>query len=433
MRLEKSKAGFLGFFLWVLVFYFFIFQPPVMPKLIYLALQFVVFFMAVLFLNQRIGLYVNIFKLELILVFFVVLYSLIRDALSGDVVYFDRFAGWFFQSFLFCGLLIVLYFSRSIKVDSLSYFSSEIYVAVLTAALVTLVLYFFPAIDSFYESIQLDGYYEIYSDFEKRYRAYGISENLTYTYSVVLGICAGYSLILYRKSWLFVLLCPLFLFAVSVNARIGFVGFVFFVFYIFFYSELKAKAIWLLSLLGLVSWFYFSSDDFIQENRWSLGFFLEAADFFYYGLEGSNIIAVLLNNHVHFPESVAGVVFGTGVSLYGSGLEKSSDIGYILQLNYGGVIILIFLMLAIAFMSARLFKVLGYKHWFSWFFPISIFVLNFKGFIFAMTPGGRFIFLLYFFFIFKALVIRNQRFANVRNDIDRPLSIKRTNLKVNDV
>ena len=136
---------------------------------------------------------------------------------------------------------------------------------------------------------------------------------------------------------------------------------------------------------------------------------------------------------MHFPESVAGVVFGTGVSLYGSGLEQSSDIGYILQLNYGGVIILIFLMLAIAFMSARLFKVLGYKHWFSWFFPISIFVLNFKGFIFAMTPGGRFIFLLYFFFIFKGLVIRNQRFANVRNDIDRPLSIKRTNLKVNDV
>ncbi|MDM7483105.1 MAG: hypothetical protein P3W96_014010 [Halomonas sp.] len=420
MGFENSRAGLLGFSLWVLVFYVFIFQPPVMSKIIYLALQFLIFSMALLFFYKKIGVCVNIFKIELMLVFFIVLYSLFRDALSGDVVYSDRFVGWFFQSFLFCGVLVVLYFSRAFKDGSLNYFGNEIYVAILIAALFTLVLWFFPAIDSFYESIQLDAYYEIYSDFEKRYRAYGVSENLTYTYSVVLGICAGYSLILYRRSWFFVLLCPLFLFAVSVNARIGFVGFVFFVFYIFLYGDLKAKAIWLLSFLGVSFWFYFSSGDFIQENRWSLGFFLEAADFFHYGLDGNNIIAVLLNSHVHFPETVAGFVFGTGVSLYDSGFEKSSDIGYILQLNYGGVIILILLMLAIAFMSVRLFKILGYKHWFSWFFPISICVLNFKGFIFAMTPGGRFIFLLYFFFIFKALLVRNQAFLNTRNNMIAP-------------
>ncbi|SEA52627.1 hypothetical protein [Marinobacterium iners] len=417
MVFKNYRLGLFGFFLWVLVFYLFIFQPPVMSKLIYLALQFFVFIMAILFFHKRIEVFVNIFKAEFLLVFFVVFYSIFRDALSGDIVYSDRFVGWFFQSFLFCGVLVSLYFYRTLKKESLNYFGNEIYVAGFIAALFTLVLWLFPAVDSFYESIQLDAYYEIYSDFEKRYRAYGVSENLTYTYSVVLGICAGYSLILYRKSWFFVFLCPLFLFAVSVNARIGFLGFVFFVFYVFLYSELKAKAIWLFSFLVLSFWFYFSSGDFIQENRWSLGFFLEVADFFYYGLEGNNIIAVLLNSHVHFPETVAGVVFGTGESLFGSGFEKSSDIGYILQLNYGGVIILILLMLAIAFMSVRLFKILGYKHWFSWFFPISICVLNFKGFIFAMTPGGRFIFLLYFYYIFKALVVNNQIFLNARNNM----------------
>lgn len=417
MVFKNYRLGLFGFFLWVLVFYLFIFQPPVMSRLIYLALQFFVFIMAILFFHKRIEVFVNIFKAEFLLVFFVVFYSIFRDALSGDIVYSDRFVGWFFQSFLFCGVLVSLYFYRTLKKESLNYFGNEIYVAGFIAALFTLVLWLFPAVDSFYESIQLDAYYEIYSDFEKRYRAYGVSENLTYTYSVVLGICAGYSLILYRRSLFFVFLCPLFLFAVSVNARIGFLGFVFFVFYVFLYSELKAKAIWLFSFLVLSFWFYFSSGDFIQENRWSLGFFLEVADFFYYGLEGNNIIAVLLNSHVHFPETVAGVVFGTGESLFGSGFEKSSDIGYILQLNYGGVIILILLMLAIAFMSVRLFKILGYKHWFSWFFPISICVLNFKGFIFAMTPGGRFIFLLYFFFIFKALVVNNQIFLNARNNM----------------
>src|SRR5690606_16916806 len=79
---------------------------------------------------------------------------------------------------------------------------------------------------------------------------------------------------------------------------------------------------------------------------------------------------------------------------------------YILQLNYGGVTLISLLFLTISYMSLRLFRVLGYRHWYSWFFPFSIFALNFKGFIFAMTPGGRILILLYVFFIFRSAIHR---------------------------
>src|SRR5690606_21520152 len=98
--------------------------------------------------------------------------------------------------------------------------------------------------------------------------------------------------------------------------------------------------------------------------------------------------------------------FGTGVSVFGGSELGNSDIGYIIQLTYGGVVLIISLFSLILYMSIRLFSVLGWHHWYSWFFPLSIAILNFKGFVFAMTPGGRVLILLYLFYV--ANVVRRK-------------------------
>lgn len=420
MVLCQKRPSLIGAAFWVLLFYIFIFQPPVIPKLAYLGLQTFGVALVTALSFRAASSFLSVFKVELLLVFLIVFYSLCRDFLSGEIVYSDRFLGWYFQGFVVSGVLISFYFSRCRGFKNSEYFASEIYFAVVLAAAFTFILFFVPSFDSFYESVQLDGYYERYSGFEHRYRAYGISENLTFTYSFVLGLCAGYSLILLRRSWLYLFLVPFFIFGVSVNARVGFLGFVLFVFYIVVRGGATAKLLVLLSFLVIAVWLSFFSKNFVQENAWALGFFLEIANFLVYGFSGDNIFAVLVNDHFVIPSSFLDLLFGSGKSIY-VGAEQTSDVGYILQLNYGGFLLLMLLFFLVLFMSVRLFKVLGFRHWYSWFFPVSILLLNFKGFIFAMTPGGRFLVLLYIFFIFRELMKKRRQFE--ASCIYQPLAV----------
>ncbi|UGV31817.1 hypothetical protein LO767_04830 [Halopseudomonas aestusnigri] len=420
MRLDQVQLSSIGAVFWVFLFYVFIFQPPVFPKLAYLVLQVFFVVMLMVFSFRRVNSFVSAFKVELVLVLFVVFYAFFRDSVSGEIVYADRFLGWCFQGFIVSGVLISFYFSRRGEFINSEYFAQEIYLSVVIASVFTFILFFVPSFDSFYESIQLDGYYERYSSFEYRYRAYGIAENLTFTYSFVLGLCAGYSLILSRRSWLYLFFVPLFIFGVSVNARVGFLGFVLFVFYIVARGGVIAKLLVFISFLVIAAWLSFFSNNFLQENAWALGFFLDISNFLVYGFSGDNIFATLVNDHFVIPSSLLDLLFGSGKSIY-VGAEQASDVGYILQLNYGGFLLLVLLFFLVLFMSMRLFKVLGFRHWYSWFFPVSILLLNFKGFIFAMTPGGRFLVLLYIFFIFRELMMKRRQF--VAGCLYQPLAV----------
>ncbi|EMP55943.1 hypothetical protein MSNKSG1_08728 [Marinobacter santoriniensis NKSG1] len=409
MTADRNPSNSLGFLFWVVLFYVFLFQPPVFSKISYLLVQCLFVVGLVPLCSRRYFRFLVAFRWELALVLIVVFYAIFRDLMTGNIVYSDRFLGWFFQAFVVSGLLLVFYASRFQNGRSIEYFADEIYVSVLLAAVLTLILYFVPEFDSFYKSIQLDGYYDIYSDFEKRYRAFGVAENLTFTYSVVLGICAGYSLFLAKRSWFYVILVPVFLFGVLVNARIGFLGLVFFVLYTLAFGSSKIKLFLFTSISISMAWLLVFSGNFVEENAWRFGFFLDLADFLVNGLAGNNIIAALINDHVIIPNNGFEVMFGSGTSVYTGGVGPHSDIGYIIQLNYGGICLIFLLGLMVAFMTLRLFSVLGYRHWYSWFFPFSIFALNFKGFIFAMTPGGRFLVLLYVFFIFRTLFKERQK------------------------
>lgn len=383
-----------------LFIYFYIFQPPVFNKMYYAVFGFLLF-LFLLVLNFRFFcIYSKKFKFEIFVALAVVLSVIVRDLISAEVVYSDRFLIWFFQCLLFPFVILVLFRNKVIHDGQQNFSFIEYYYKVaIFAGLITIFLIAIPSFDSFYESIQVDPYYEMYESFDFRYRAYGISENLTFTYGYLLGIFAGYALTKLRFSVSHFFIFLLLLVGVAFNARIGFLPIIISIFYIFF-IRFNLKTFFAFSSLAFISFFslFLLWDVFFSIYfSWSKAFFVEFFSLF--SGEESGTLNALFVDFIIIPNELSGMIFGTGRSLYLDEINNT-DIGYILQLNYAGVFFVFTLVSMLVFFSSRLALVLGLRNWFTYIFVFSLFFLNFKGFLFAATPGARALFSLYILCIF---------------------------------
>lgn len=398
----------------IFLLYFFIFQPPLFSSLsfsraVYLTIEIIVF-MAVYIHNPGYTKnFIKQFKVEIRFLVVICAYSVLRDLVSMELVYADRFLTFSFQAFFFSYLIIFLFHKNEVKnkgtKENKNIFNI-IYWTCLLAAIFSTLLLLIPSFDSFYESISYDSYYETYAGFEQRYRAYGISENLSFTYAYIMGLFCGYSLLLLRKNVFFVIPFILFLLGVIYNARIGFVAVLLFILY-FLFIRLNFKAllqtitIGFLSYLSIIVFFPKLMETLTGNFNWVLSGFYEVSDFvFGTKYQERNTLETLTSDFIIFPDSLGEWIVGRGISLF---TEKgmNSDVGYILQLNYGGIVLLLLILSFMIYMCWRFYHYFGLKHWYTMFFMFSLLILNFKGFIYASTPGGRLLFFLYIYFLYK--------------------------------
>lgn len=389
-------------FRWLLalaLMYLFVFQPPIVPKIYYPITEAIVF-LGFLFLNPWAIRIFRKFQVEILLGILILLFSLVRDFASAEIVYADRFAVWFFQS-LILGIpvaVLLLAYDDSLR-DSLP---TPLTAAVVLAAVLTLALYYWPAFDLAYRAYQIDTIYDVYDGFDVRYRAYGVSENLTFTYGYLLGSFAGYFFLRAEKNFGFMVLALICLVGVGLNARVGFLAFAIFVIY-GVVLEQKWKSLVLLLSGVSVAWIFILPH--VSESisvQWSQEFFREMGALIFggdYGASGSTA-ATLFGDFIVWPETTVHWMFGNGESLFGA-YGRSSDVGYILQLNYAGIFFLALVLIFQGFTSWRVIKCLGMRHWFTYYFVSSLIILNTKGFLFAATPGGRLVFFLYIFFLLR--------------------------------
>lgn len=397
-------------FMYVLVFYVFIFQPPLIDKNLYVAVQFLIIFFYAIFINKNF--FVNFLKLfgrESYILTLIIGFCLIRDLFKGEEVYVLRFIAWSFQTFVFGYFLIEVINRVNIKANRIKIdIFSTLYNSAFVAGCITLILILFPTIDQLYKGIQLDEYYNIYADFEVRYRAYGIAENLTFTYSYVLGFFAGYTLLVLKNRGLLIIPFWIFLIGILYNARIGFFAIILFTVYVsFMKKDIKSLLIFLSMTLLLFFVVSLSNNEFVtsilQNSDWALQFFYDLSDAVFgtnFSGSASSTVDTLTGDYIILPESFSEWIFGTGVSLFEMPLGQNSDVGFIIQLYYGGLFLLFLLVILVLFMCNRLLKI-PESRWYLFIFIFSILILNFKGFIFAATPGGRLLFFLYIFFIIK--------------------------------
>jgi hypothetical protein len=99
-------------------------------------------------------------------------------------------------------------------------------------------------------------------------------------------------------------------------------------------------------------------------------------------------------------ESFFTLIFGTGESVFLSA-KRNSDMGWVLQIYYGGFVLLLMIVFYMLYLFRRTIKVLHIKHWFTLMFIFSLPILNTKGFFFASTPGCRLFTFLYVYYIMK--------------------------------
>ncbi|WP_213522271.1 hypothetical protein [Nonlabens sp.] len=399
------KSSFLIFIL-----YLYLFQPPVIDKYYFIAAE--IFLVIYLIILNKIKLNdYKFFKSDLKILGVIVLYAIIRDLLALKEVYSFRFMAWGFQSYIL-GIIICKYFIQN-NLDLLKY----LFYTSLTASIITAGLVFFPAFDNWYNSVRINlNELEAYKNFDFRYRSYGISENLTFTYSFVMGLFASYSLIKLRKNSFYIISFIFFLFAVIYNARIGFVPVILTLIYIIcnksYYKSLLKASLLLTAIVFFIRYRYpYVTDIALNNKKWVLEFFYSISDLiFNTNYSRVNTLSTLGGDFIVFPKTLIGLIFGEGESLFGRSDVQSSDVGYILQIYYGGFFLLFLLGILFINQVKRFSSYYSFKDWYFFIFFSSILILNFKGFIFSATPGGRILILIY---LYKILEIKLKNSNNV--------------------
>lgn len=342
------------------------------------------------------------FKFESSIIISIIVYAMFRDLFAYDKVYFFRFSAWYFQSFVF-GLFLIYVVEIKLRRNLFEI----IYWACFLGSMLTFLLIMVPPFDNWYRGFVILTDFDKYETFVFRYRNYGMSENLSFTYSFVMGFFGAYTLTIIKKNWFLIIPFLFFVIAVSFNARIGFIPLI--VITLFNFLSFKGiKNIFIIIILGLIITLIVDhySPEIIEKitlfKEWKLGLFYQISDIFFKTnyLDSGTILDFYFKYFIVLPKTFFEWIFGTGKTLFGA-YGQSSDIGYVLQLYYGGLIFLILILTLMFYMSFRLYKNLGFNNWFFVLFITAIFLLNVKGFVFAATPGGRLLFLLYYYFLLK--------------------------------
>jgi hypothetical protein len=380
----------------VMVLYAFCFQP-IVNKYIYIGVEIgiVLFYL----LGKGTRDFFGKFRKEFTLFCLIVLYSLFLDMFGGEVVYVDRFAACLMQ-----GLFFTYVFSSFIQNNSFynDNFERALIIMAFVASSISILAIINPSFDSIIKAYtpEYDVAYERY-EATIRHRLYGLSENLAFTYPYVLSVIGFYSIV-EKNNIASLLLLIMVSITTMFNARIAFIPLLLIIPFLLLFKKGNAKSFlrfFVIILASILLLKYVLTHFSEIDSSWGLSFFEELFSLLTTGHSGTT--DELTGRMFFLPdESLLSLLFGTGESVFLSSTHNS-DVGYVIQTYYGGFIFLLLILSLMIYMSSRAFKILGRKNWFAFIFFFSIFVLNFKGFYFASTPGFRFLSLLYVYYILK--------------------------------
>lgn len=137
-------------------------------------------------------------------------------------------------------------------------------------------------------------------------------------------------------------------------------------------------------------------DEYKQTLEWAFDFIIEITSFMTNESLNKTGNTDILKTMIVLPENTWDWILGSGKNLFTA--QNNSDIGYIIQLNYGGIyfITLIFCLVISLYLKLYVFQC---KRWFILLFIGTILICNIKGYFILTNPGFRFLMLLYSFYI----------------------------------
>ena len=217
-------------------------------------------------------------------------------------------------------------------------------------------------------------------------RGYGIAGSLFYGYSITQAIAAFLCIRTNKLSGYFCAL--LMLLSIILNARIGL--FVFIALLLINYAVLSpirrtVKAVVSILLIIGVTICTGVYKEFQDNLDWTLESIYLVSDFMFGTNLGSGYghFEALAGSFLIWPNNLAEWLFGSGVYLfYGVG-SYSSDVGFILQLNWGGLLYVLLLLLPVWIVLKGFIK---YKRWdFVIIVLTTLIICNWKGDIFTQS------------------------------------------------
>jgi hypothetical protein len=354
------------------------------------------------------GKVINNFKKEFVLILLILFFSLFTSFINSN---YGNTLG--YDLLLLIEVIPVSFFIFKIhrqsnfhKFENIYFLTSSI------AAIITLYLVVNPVDALYLKKEVLKFPEELIEKFY--YRGYGLSDGLFFSYPVIQGFFLAFIVIGFYRNPAIYFLFLLLVVSIVTNARSGFIP-VFIAFFIAFFSNskwlFKFSLTSILSLFisfGTLSVFLAQSDVLGTSFEWGMSTF-DILDDLSKGEKAENV-DVLFSDMLVFPDSVAHWILGSGEYLFLNETNRNTDIGYLLRLNYGGIIYFLCYILLAIYMSMRLFRV---NRELSLIMFLSLIYLNFKADFFIINPASRFFFLIYVLAIlspsFLNLNVKNQK------------------------
>lgn len=372
----------------ILILYFYIFAPPfkVLPfgsdKIIIIVILFIIL------INGMFSKIIYFYKYEMFFLGLIALFSIYVDLFNGHVVCSLNDTS--LVLFLFPCSYGVLWSINHITDISIK---RILFMCVSLASFFSFFLILNPNI-AYDLKINLLRYpEELLNTFI--YRGYGLADGLLFSYPVIQGICIGLIILGYWKygGW-GAFFASIMLIAVFTNARSGFVPILFSLLIVFVLNTrkfLKVGSFFIIIVLCITV-----LDDFMEKSEmlstsfeWSMTTFDIINDFLL-GKTSENLEA-LLGDMLVFPVNLQDWLLGTGNYLFVDGV-RTTDIGFLLRLNYGGIF---YLSLMLALYFYMFYRICYVDKKIAIYLLFTLLYCNYKSDFFIFNSGVRFVFLLY--------------------------------------
>lgn len=327
------------------------------------------------------------------------IYVIFRSGFEGDSSFITK------HILSVCNLFVVVpfvfYYADKSGLGTEKYIIRALLIMSSIAAFFSIICLLNPAFNTFVRE-RLIIYEETDFLFSNDYRGFGVSALLTSNYAYIQGFIGALGCFYLKDNKWFLLSMPFVLLSALINARTGFLV-AFWGVVIFFLSKRKAQYSIIIGVVGLILFYNLNSILLglgIDERTidWIFSFQNEVEGVISSGsMMGSDTAETLFGRMWILPDTPSQWIFGRGYSLFrgGNGVGNS-DVGWILQLNYGGIIYITILYSAILYILRLLIRKRSYAYMF--FFLSTFLIINTKT---SIYPHDTIFYLMMIVFVLK--------------------------------
>ncbi len=346
----------------------------------------------------------RIFKVEFLLLVLLIVLSFIITINGGELTLFAKQIKYLLASF-FVPIFFV-HLCESMGFNDEGVFIKIILLVGSLAAIGTIICVIAPAIGDIYKQSVI--FIDSGNFLLEGFRGFGFSTRLTNDFGYIQGAVFAIGLYYGKNNKWFFPLALFVLLSALLNARTGVIIAIVGVLFIFLFNKRNKYYLLISTILASVLFIIIPQIEKILiylglEDKtvvWVSEFLLDMDSIFMSrNYTSTGIAETIFSDMVLWPESMSAWLLGIGHSVFKPGFHSGghSDVGFIIQLNYGGIFYFSVLML----LMIRLFKRLwnnGYKY-ISVFGAASFIILNIKS-NFALREGGALgLFLIIYYFL----------------------------------